>query len=130
MTPGRAPCTSSNFSSRPPAACTMALKASLCALISSMTGASPGAGGRKAQPAGQTVGRLGGAAGAGAVVLKGGEGGGQGRLAREIAHLDGSMGSCSSPWATAGRIDMSLQQVELAQLPGKACQRRSSRAIC
>lgn len=85
----------------------------------------PSAGGRKAQPAGQTVGRLGGAAGAGAVVLKGGEGGGQGRLAREIAHLDGLDGLMLFPLGHGREgIDMSLQQVELAQLPGKACQRR------
>ena len=59
------------------------------------------------------------------MVLKGGEGGGQGRLAREIAHFDGLDGLMLFPLGHGREgIDMSLQQVELAQLPGKACQRR------
>ena len=125
MTPGRAPCTSSNFSSRPPAACTMALKASLCALISSMTGPAPWR--RRQESAASRA-----DGGSPWWSSRGGRCGPE----RRRGWRPGPPRPRDSPprwprWAHAlplghGRegIDMSLQQLELAQLPGKACQRR------
>ncbi|MNF73926.1 hypothetical protein D3C84_559440 [compost metagenome] len=79
-----------------------------------------GTGGGEAQPARQPVSRLGGAAGAGTVILVGGQGGGQRLLPREIAHFDGLDGIVLFPLRHGGQgIDMGLQQLELAELSGE-----------
>lgn len=79
-----------------------------------------GTGGGEAQPARQPVSRLGGAAGAGAVILIGGQGGGQRLLPREIVHFDGLDGIVLFPLRHGGQgIDMGLQQWELAELSGE-----------
>ena len=77
-------------------------------------------GGRKAQPARQPVGRLGGAAGAGAVIPIGCEGGSQRLLTLEVTHLNLRDRVVLFPlWHRGEGIDMGLLQRQLAEQIGQ-----------
>ncbi len=81
-------------------------------------------GGGKAQPARQTTGGLGGAAGAGAVIPIGRQGGGQCLVAAQVTHLNLADGVVLFALCDRGEgIDMGLLQFELVEQGGQLIQR-------